>query len=420
MHTLMIINPGHFHAGLILRERHPAISRDVYIYSEAGPDLENFMNLASAFNQRAEHPTDWVFHIYADKDYLNRAIAERKGDVAILAGRNDRKIYDIEALHNAGFKILSDKPLTIDDAGVAVLRKILATDPVLMDIMTERHEMTTLLQRELFRNKAIFGTLRCDGDKPAIEKESVHHLCKLVNGTPLVRPAWYLDVNVQGEGIVDVTTHLVDIVQWMVFGDESLDFDRDVRILDARTWDTAVPLAKYCEVTRRDGFPPELADRVKDGVLALRSNGEFTYTLRGVPVRISVVWALEAEPGGGDTQRSVMRGTGAELLIEQGPATGGRAELFVVPADGDCDRLAPKLEQALRESRFQGLKAVREGDRFRIDIPAALRTTHEMHFAAVRDEFLAMVDGGAEPANSRANLLTKYATLAAARDAARR
>ena len=112
MHTLMIINPGHFHAGLILRERHPAISRDVYIYSEGGPDLDNFMNLASAFNQRAEHPTDWVFHIYAGKDYLDRAIAESKGDVAILAGRNDRKIYDIEALHNAGFKILSDKPLT--------------------------------------------------------------------------------------------------------------------------------------------------------------------------------------------------------------------------------------------------------------------------------------------------------------------
>ena len=85
-----------------------------------------------------------------------------------------------------------------------------------------------------------------------------------------------------------------------------------------------------------------------------------------------------------------------------------------------ADAISEELEQALRESRFPGLKAVREGDRFRIEIPAGLRTTHEMHFAAVRDEFLAMVDGGAEPANSRANLLTKYATLAAARDAARR
>ena len=35
MHTLVIVNPGHFHAGLILRRRHAEISRDVYIFSEA-------------------------------------------------------------------------------------------------------------------------------------------------------------------------------------------------------------------------------------------------------------------------------------------------------------------------------------------------------------------------------------------------
>ena len=40
MHTLVILNPGHFHAALVLRERHPSLSDDIYIYSDPGPELE--------------------------------------------------------------------------------------------------------------------------------------------------------------------------------------------------------------------------------------------------------------------------------------------------------------------------------------------------------------------------------------------
>jgi predicted dehydrogenase len=421
MHTLVIVNPGHFHAGLVLREMHPAISPDVYIYSEPGSDLDNFMKLANAFNQREKNPTSWVFHLYAGSDYLVRAIAEKKGDVAILAGRNDRKIDDIKALHHAGFKVLSDKPLTIDDRGVGVLKEVLSGGEVLMDIMTERHEITSLIQRALMHDAAVFGKLRVVGGVPAIEKESVHYFCKKVNNAPLVRPVWYMDASKQGEGIVDVTTHLADLVQWMVFADAKLDFDRDVKIVVARTWETLMPEAKFKELTRSEGFPAELRKNVTDGVLAVRSNGEFVYELRGIPVRLSVIWDLEAAPGGGDTHYSIIRGTKADLVVEQGPATGGKPELFVIPAAGTAtDELEKALTAALKAIGRPGLACRRDGAKFRIDIPAEARTTHEMHFAAVRDEFLRMVDGGAEPENMRGNLLTKYATLAAARDFAAR
>jgi hypothetical protein len=29
---------------------------------------------------------------------------------------------------------------------------------------------------------------------------------------PLIRPIWYFDIDVQGEGIVDTTIHLVDMI----------------------------------------------------------------------------------------------------------------------------------------------------------------------------------------------------------------
>jgi hypothetical protein len=42
--------------------------------------------------------------------------------------------------------------------------------------------------------------------------ESVHYLLKTVAGVPLRRPAWFFDINEQGEGLTDVGTHLVDLV----------------------------------------------------------------------------------------------------------------------------------------------------------------------------------------------------------------
>ncbi|MDD2479498.1 MAG: putative oxidoreductase C-terminal domain-containing protein, partial [Victivallaceae bacterium] len=229
MHTIVIINPGHFHAGLVLRQMHPKLSEHVYIYSEPGQDLDNYLKLIESFNKREQNPTKWQFHIYTGQDYLEKAVAEKRGDIAILAGRNDRKIYDIEALHNAGFKVLSDKPLTIDERGVATLAKVVADGDVVMDIMTERHEATSIIQKELLKNSEIFGGF-AQQEEPVIFKESVHFLAKVVNGVQLVRPAWYFDVKKQGEGLVDVTTHLVDLVQEMTAGKKPIDFDQDVKV----------------------------------------------------------------------------------------------------------------------------------------------------------------------------------------------
>ena len=69
--------------------------------------------------------------------------------------------------------------------------------------MTERNEITTMLQRELSTIPAIYGEqLQGTPEEPAIVKESVHHLFKLVDNKPLTRPVWYFDVTQQGEGIV--------------------------------------------------------------------------------------------------------------------------------------------------------------------------------------------------------------------------
>src|SRR5664280_1811636 len=70
-------------------------------------------------------------------------------------------------------------------------------------IMTERYEVTTILQRLLSQNRQIFGVLTTGSkEKPAVTKISVHHFSKIVSGSPVLRPAWYFDIQQQGKGLL--------------------------------------------------------------------------------------------------------------------------------------------------------------------------------------------------------------------------
>lgn len=420
-HTLVVLDPGHFHAALSLRKAHPRLNDDIHVFAEDGPDVDAFLAIVQSFNQRAQAPTGWKLHVHRGPDPLARLRAQRPGDVVILAGRNDRKMDWIAALHADGFHVLGDKPWVIDASQLPQLHAATAGAALAMDIMTERHEVATRLQKTLMARPEIFGSLRTGGDEPAIDLRSVHHLYKLVNGKPLVRPAWYFDTAVQGEGMTDVNTHLADLAQWMTGGDEPFDFDRDVALSDARQWPTAVPREMFSRITGLPDFPAALRANVVGDALQYLCNAQLFYRLRGVPVRIESLWHLAIPEGGGDTHYAAVRGTRADLVIEQGPATRFVAQLSVRPVGPDpqfAQRLAAALDEL--QSEFPGVRADAGAGRLHIAIPAALRTTHEEHFAEVLDEFLGLVDGKPIPRALRPNLVAKYTLLVRARERAQR
>jgi len=422
MHTLVIVNPGHFHAGLILRRRHADISRDVYIFSEAGPDLDNYMKLVNAFNERAEEPTDWVYHVYTGSDFLEKAVAAAEAktvDIAVFAGRNDQKVYYLEAMHKAGCAILTDKPITINSEGAAVLERTVASggQPI-VDIMTGRQEPPARLLKDLMLTKEIFGEFR-QGDEPMIENGTVHHLYKTVNGAPLVRPAWYFDVNKQGSGLCDVTTHLIDNAQWMLYGDKAIDFENDVKLLDATLSSTQVPADKFELITNTRAFPAELADRVKDNVLDLACNGVLDVAYNGVTVRVHTQWNLEAPVGGGDMHHQIARGTLADLFVEQGPDTNFKALVLVKPLTMSAEAMKEIIAKRLAELGYNDSTVTVQADgRLLVTPLSSMVDGHEFHFAIVRDEFLNMMATGKEPAGQRSQLVAKYKIMAMARDLA--
>jgi predicted dehydrogenase len=415
MHTLIVLNPGHFHAALTLRERNPLLSDDVYVYAEAGPDLEKFLAIVKTFNERPANPTRWKLHVYRGADYLERLLAERPGNVAMVAGKNDTKMAAIQRLHDAGLHVLGDKPWLIAPGQLAMVEAAARSAPLAMDIMTERHDVANRLQRALASRPEVFGEFRRDGAEPAIYMKSVHHLYKQVNGRPLVRPAWYFDTKIQGAGVTDVTTHLADLAQWIVGGEQAIDYARDVAGVAARQWPTVVPRETFALITGLADFPPALHGAVKDGALHYLCNAAIRYRLRGVPVEIEAPWGLIEPEGTGDLHNAVLRGTLADLVVEQGAETGFLPELNVCPLIG-TGVYGESLRRALilLQSEFPGIACEADAGKYRIRIPAALRNSHEQRFALVLQEFLNYVDRGAWPANLASDLVSKYTLLAQA------
>ena len=85
---------------------------------------------------------------------------------------------------------------------------------------------------------------------------------------PLKRPAWFFDVTQEGEGIVDVTTHLVDLVQWECFPEQTIKYEKDIKITGARRWETKLTPAQFRQVTQTDCLP---------GLSGKRSQGKMIY-----------------------------------------------------------------------------------------------------------------------------------------------
>jgi predicted dehydrogenase len=415
-HRLVIVAPGHFHAGLALRRPHPRLDDTVHVYAPEGPEVHAFLALVESFNARAEAPTRWRLVTRIGPDWRERMVADKAGDVAIVAGRNDGKAALIRRLHDAGVAVLADKPMLADAGELAHLEAALAGPPLVMEMMSGRHSPAHRVLVALAGTPEVFGEWRTDGPAPAIRLTTTHHLYKIVNGAPLVRPAWYFDTDVQGEGIIDVPTHQVDQVQGLARGALTLE--------TARQWPTLVPRAVFAEVTGLADFPPALAARVQGDALALRCNAQVTFRAGGVPVEIESLWGLREPPGGGDSHAATLRGSRATIAYAAGPATGFATRLTLTPAGGqsvDPAALAGALgdlaDAVPLASAKPGLRsgAAGSGDGYRIEIAPAARSDHEAQFAMVLHDLLAALDAGTAPTGDAARYLAKYHLLTAAK-----
>ena len=414
---LITLDPGHFHAALVQKSMYNDIDSVVHVYAPPGPDVQSHLDKINAYNAREKDPTHWIESVYTGPDYLQKMIAAKAGNTVILAGNNREKTNYILQSLQAGFHVLGDKPMVIDDKAFGLLRQAFDTAAahqlVLYDIMTERYEITSILQRELAALPAVYGAQEKGSPaKPGIEASSVHRWYKYVSGNALTRPAWFFDVTQQGEGIVDVMTHLVDLVQWGCFPDQTLDYTKDIEVDKARHWTTNLTLSEFKTITKLDSFPGFLKkDLAHDTLLKVYANGEINYRLKGVYVRTTATWTYKAPPGADDSYSSLMRGSKANLVIRQDSAQQYHPTLYIEPTVFSLPYEATLTSEfKALEAKYPGISLKKEGARWEILIPDHYKEGHEAHFARVTEKFLGFVKDRNMPAWEVPNMIAKYYT----------
>jgi len=225
----------------------------------------------------------------------------------------------------------------------------------------------------------------------------------------------------QGEGIVDVTTHLVDLVQWECFPDQVLDYTHDVELINAKRTTTEITLSEFKAITKLDAFPEYLKENVmNDTILRIYSNGEINYKLKNVHAKVSVIWNYKAPEGAGDTHYSIMRGTKSNLIIRQGAEQQYKPALYIEPLTRDAQfetTLMEKLKEV--QTKYPGVELKKLETGWEVIVPDTYKEGHEAHFGRVMEKFLEYLSNHNIPDWEVPNMLTKYYTTTKALELAK-
>jgi len=403
---LIIADPGHFHATLLQKEMYPSLDSRVSVYAPLGRDVLDYLSRIALFNSRSESPTHWDLDVHLSAGSMAALLRDKPGDIVVFTGKNRGKIDRIVSAIEAGLHVLADKPWIIASSDMPKLQHALELaerkNLAAYDIMTERYEVTSELQREFVNDAAVFGILEPgSADEPAIQARSVHNLMKTVAGLPLRRPAWFFDIAESGEGLADVGTHVVDLVQWTAFPNQAIDYRNEIAVIEGRRWPLTLSPEQFAQVTGEK----------RDSPLDYYCNNSVHYILRGLHVKLEILWQWQAEPGAGDVYEAVFRGSRARAEIRQGQAEKHIPELYIVPLAGLRAEVfaAAHRRVAALQSRWPGLAAVEMDDTLRLAIPERFRVGHEAHFGQVAARFFEYVKSPPSmPAWERPNMLAKY------------
>ncbi len=211
---------------------------------------------------------------------------------------------------------------------------------------------------------------------------------------------------------MDIQSHYVDQAQWLLGEGHRFDIDRDVEILAAERWTTAVPLDLFRESTGENAFPEYLAHVVEDDILHLACNGRIDYRMRGTWVRQYCDWGLREAPGGGDIQGFTARGTRAALNVDLNAETGFQPEMRLRPHDSQI------IDGAAAQWRveFPNLEITAMDGGYRLRLPDKDQVGHDAQFPLMLEQFLDLVEAGAWPDELTARIRTRYTLLARALD----
>lgn len=416
---LIIMDPGDFHASLVHKNAHFQIDSTVYVYAPPGNDLDLHLFRIESFNKRKTKPTNWNVMVYKGADFKAKMLNERKGNLVILAGNNSRKPEHIKACIEAGLNVFTSNPMIIEKTQFNELREAFSAarnkEVLLYEAMTERYEITNMLQKDLSQIQELFGQLeKGSAEQPAVIQEKTYYFYKKIAGLPVVRPTWFFDVSQRGNGLANEGSDLADLVQWQCFPQQIINYEREITLVKARHWATPLSLSQLKQITLSDTIPSYLLEKMQDTNMLILANGEIVYKIKGVFAKIMVKWQFDNKEEHGDLHFSLMRGTRANLIIRQGKKENYRPTLYIEPIDKTNEQsfaIAVKLAASKLKTKYKNLSITKQGNIWEVKIPDIYKAGYERRFEQVVEKYLRYLKDGSTPEWEIPNMLAKYYTI---------
>ncbi len=407
---LIVLDPGHGHATYMQGRMYNGLDPEVHVYAPVGPDVETYLKSINGMNSRSSNPTKWNMVVYTGTDYLEKMLAEKKGNAVIISGNNSKKSEYIRRSIEAGMHVLADKPLAVTPKDFKMLKKSFKLAEkkkvLIFDPMDLRYDISNILQKELAEIPELFGELKKGSlDDPSLIQENLHHFLKFSGSEPARRPAWFFDIEQQGHGITDVSTHLVDMSQWAGFPEVVIKYKKDIKILNSKEWPTELTPSEFKRITRVD-YPGYLKKYVKDSILSVLANGEINYTIKGVHAKVTVNWKYREPTGSSDTHYALMRGTKADLELRQGIEEKYKATLYIKAAPGiPAAEFAATIEKVKAgfQQKYPGFDLIQKGNEWIVK-PGTFKGTNSAEVA------IGYILKNSMPAWEVPNMIAKYYT----------
>ncbi len=411
---LIVLDPGHGHATYMQGRMYEGLDAEVHVYAPVGPDVETYLRSINGMNSRSSNPTKWKMVVYTGADYLEKMLAEKKGNAVIISGNNSKKGEYMRRSIEAGMHVLADKPLAVTPKDFEMLKETFKLaekkNLKLFDPMDLRYDISNILQKELAATTELFGKLKKGSiEDPSLIQENLHHFLKFSGSEPARRPAWFFDIEQQGHGITDVSTHLVDMSQWAGFPEVTLNYKKDIKVLSSREWPTELTPSDFKRVTRVD-YPDYLKKYLKDSILSVLANGEINYTIKGVHAKVTVKWNYREPAGSSDTHYALMRGTKADLELRQGVEEKYRATLYIRAAPGIAEaEFTPVIEKVktVFQQKYPGFDLIRKGNEW-VVVPGSFTRTNSAEIA------IRYIRNNEMPVWEVPNMIAKYYTTTSA------
>lgn len=382
---LLTLDPGHPDAARLQARAVQNVHLRCHVYAPLGAGLLSHLDHLMAFNTRRVDPTYWTTDVRAGNDWLDRALREQPGNVAVLAGRSDQTLDRMLACVQAGLHVLAAGPWAITPADLPRLaelyREAELRELVVWPLAVELYNPAVKLLLELAANPDVCGNLvpGCP-DNPTVVIEATRPLRMTVAGRSVPCPAWMFNPAQAGDALA-ASGPLVDLALRLVLPTRPPDPNRDVAGIDATSWPGLLDRQQFAVATGLTDFPPELATQVHDDTLTYPANGTASFTLAQVAVRLSVMTDPESPAGSADTLDVTVRGSQATA---SSCSKDGSGDVTIVPTTtaGPVYTALVRHCQSL-QTKFPGLSVQDVGGRFRLTVPP----TNDIRHATLLTEF---------------------------------